>query len=145
MRTSTIADDGVDQHIQLYLEPLLNRNFVDVAFWAHVHQYERSYPLVNGAVVKPGHGVVHVVVGNAGNTYQVPWEGACCGYGGSYTPPSWLLFRTFAFGISSFKVNGTALAFTFRGDAEYIVHDSFTLLADQQVWRSLPDFGGVSV
>jgi hypothetical protein len=32
------------------LEPLLNQHGVDIAFWAHEHSYERSWPLYNYTV-----------------------------------------------------------------------------------------------
>ena len=78
---------------------------VDVAFWGHVHQYERTCGIVTngvcGAVDEDGtvhgmpsarlnssfrHSSLTVVVGSAGNTYQLTWLTQAANY---FIPPDW--------------------------------------------------------
>ncbi|MBI4586682.1 MAG: hypothetical protein HY717_21935 [Planctomycetes bacterium] len=58
------------------LEPLFNQYGVDLAFQAHTHFYERTYPLRGGAVTEAGEepdyldpqGTIYLVIGGGGGT-----------------------------------------------------------------------------
>ena len=55
------------EYIRQTYEPLFEKYHVDLALWGHVHQYERTAPISRNATeAPPGHGTVHVVIGNAG-------------------------------------------------------------------------------
>jgi len=55
-----------DQRIQRALVPIIQAAGVDLVFSGHDHNYQRSYPLLDGRVVEPGRGVIYVVSGAGG-------------------------------------------------------------------------------
>jgi hypothetical protein len=48
----------MENHVRVNLEPLFVKYGVDVAFWGHMHCYERTCPVINGlcqgTLDKPG-------------------------------------------------------------------------------------------
>ena len=53
------------------LEPLFAQHHVDLALWGHVHNYERTCPLLNQTCRPAGQGTVHVTAGTAGASTTV--------------------------------------------------------------------------
>ncbi|XP_014257368.1 acid phosphatase type 7-like [Cimex lectularius] len=90
------------------LEDLLYENNVDVAFWGHLHSYERLYPLYNYTVRKgpkknPYHNPeapIHIITGSAGcqeNTVNF-----------TQVPPPWSAFRSSDYGFTILDVFNTS-------------------------------------
>ena len=114
-------------------ESLTEKYHVDVVIQAHVHSYMRTFPVRDNARQPTGTAPVYVTVGNAGNTYVDHWFVVDTHY---YPEPEWLAFRTLTFGVSHIKATRTSLVFTYSGDDDGGIHDSFTLRASEQAWRS---------
>eukprot|EP01138_Halocafeteria_seosinensis_P005643 gb/GECG01005769.1/.p1 GENE.gb/GECG01005769.1/~~gb/GECG01005769.1/.p1 ORF type:complete len:624 (+),score=34.21 gb/GECG01005769.1/:1-1872(+) len=122
----------MDYHFRTVYDPLMRIYHVDLALWGHVHQYERTAPMAHGSEAPAGHGTVHVVIGNAGNTYQMPWANVTAN---SYPVPSWIVFRTHDFGIGGITANKTHLSFAMHDDNRFLVHDKFALYSKDQAFR----------
>ena len=63
-KPSDLGDLQVRELVQLY-----EKYGVDIVFYGHLHTYERSWPLMDGAVV-PNGGVVYLVAGGAGGNLE---------------------------------------------------------------------------
>jgi hypothetical protein len=103
------------------LEPLWQRYRVDMAFYGHYHQYERTCPVHQEKCVKEG--IVHVVVGGAG------------AYMSNFTTvaPPWSMYRDMNYGYGKLTAsNETTLQFEFRRSSDGQVYDSFILHKDKQ-------------
>jgi len=63
-------------HLRAALEPLFVKHHVDLALWAHEHKYERFCGVVSNGTCAAldEEGTVHVIIGNAGNDYQLQWD-----------------------------------------------------------------------
>ena len=48
------------------LEPLFEKHGVNLALWGHVHNYERTCPLLNQTCRSDGTGTTHITAGTAG-------------------------------------------------------------------------------
>jgi hypothetical protein len=77
----------MSEYLKESLEDLLLKYQVDVAFWGHVHNYERTCPLYNrqcrGDYNNP-QAPVHFVIGMAGQSLSPDFP---------QYPPDWSLFR----------------------------------------------------
>jgi len=62
--TSDLGDLKVRELVQLY-----EKYGVDIVFYGHLHEYERTWPL-NGMEVSPENGVVYLVAGGAGGNLE---------------------------------------------------------------------------
>ncbi|XBI82469.1 hypothetical protein VPH35_091151 [Triticum aestivum] len=103
------------------LEGLWRRHRVDVAFYGHVHQYERTCPVYEERCVPDGHGTVHVVVGGGGSHLS------------SFTAeaPPWSVYREMDYGFGKLTASDArSLQFEYRRSSDGKVYDSFTLHRD---------------
>jgi hypothetical protein len=112
-------------HLRATYEPLFQKYNVDAGFWGHFHHYERFCPMYNGTCKNPGEAPVHVVVGNAGNSYQSPYLEIP--NANHYDQPEWVPFRTANFGFGRFIANQTHFRWEMIGDMSGTVHDYYTL------------------
>jgi hypothetical protein len=132
----TSSDEGSEKYLRTHLreiyEPLLLKFKVDLCFWGHVHQYERTCGMKNFTCAERDEDApVHVVIGMAGNTYQSPWitrDPPPHSYGGSHqVQPDWSIFRTDNFGYSRLEVSANHLHFEMIGDNRGEIHDVLDL------------------
>lgn len=136
-----------DSYMRLWLEPLLVKYEVSMALYGHVHKYERTCGMVNfTCAASDNDAPVHIVMGNAGNVYQVPWEpynpksGASLQNAGHTQQPEWSMFRTADFGYTRVHTvpagsgdspnSKASLTLELVGDMRGQVHDSVTLYRD---------------
>jgi len=112
------------EHLRAALEPIVVKNKVDVCFWGHVHHYERTCHYTNNECLDQGDAPVHIVIGNAGNSFQVPY--ISMPNKNHYDQPNWVLFRTANFGFGRFYSNSTHFKFQLVGISNQ-VHDEFIL------------------
>lgn len=104
--------------MRLTLEPMLYAAGLDIAFWGHVHAYERTVP-VNGGNPDPK-GAVHITLGDAGNR-----EGLYAHW--NDPQPVWSAFRQAEYGHGELQlVNTTHAVFTWHRnpDAEPVIADT---------------------
>ncbi|EGC32331.1 hypothetical protein DICPUDRAFT_38536 [Dictyostelium purpureum] len=132
MYTSALAEDGIGMinGLRDAIEPLFEKFDVNLALWGHVHIYERTCGIYNFTCAEnDNEGTVHVVIGMAGNTYQVPWDGSDISSQGNghENQPDWSIFRAIDYGHSRLYANQTNLLFEFVANHRSLVHDSFTL------------------
>lgn len=102
------------------LEKLWRRYRVDVAFYGHYHQYERTCPVYEEKCVRDG--TVHVVVGGGGSNLS------------NFTVdvPSWSVYREMEFGFGKLTaMDDTLLKFEYRRSNDGQVYDSFTVNRDK--------------
>jgi hypothetical protein len=112
------------------LEPVVVKYGVNLCLWGHVHNYERTCGIVNGVCAETDDDApVHVVIGMAGNTYNLAWEG---GFpeGGEEVEPEWSIFRSITYGYTRFYANSTHLHMEFLTDQRNEVHDELWLHAN---------------
>ncbi|XP_050220986.1 probable inactive purple acid phosphatase 27 [Mercurialis annua] len=111
------------------LQKLWQKYKVDIAFYGHVHNYERSCPVYQSRCVnsEKNHysgtveGTIHVVVGGGG-AHLSPFSG---------TIPNWSVFRDFDFGfVKMTAFNHSYLLFEYKKSSDGKVHDSFTISRD---------------
>ncbi|KAM0834857.1 hypothetical protein ACQ4PT_063320 [Festuca glaucescens] len=103
------------------LEKLWRRHRVDVAFYGHVHQYERTCPVYEEKCVKDG--TVHVVVGGGGSHLT------------NFTTevPPWSVYRDMDYGFGKLTASDEkTLQFEYRRSSDGKVYDSFTMHKDKQ-------------
>jgi len=119
--------NGVAVHLRSDVGPLLYKYDVDLVLVGHVHQYERTCGLTvdNVCAENDSDGIVHIIVGTAGNIYQIPWDDANAA--GHKHQPDWSIFRTCEWGISELKMNETNLEFFYYGDQRGELHDYLLL------------------
>lgn len=108
------------QHLRPALEELLAQHAVDVVAAGHVHNYERTAPVLNASVVAGGCGPVHVTVGNAGDI-----EGPTRGW--SSERPAWSLARSLEVGWGRWTASRTSLRLEMLASADGSVIDSVAL------------------
>ena len=118
------------------LESLFREHGVDLAFWAHEHSYERTWPVYDGKVMNgttdayrnPG-ATTHVIAGAAGCR-----EGHDQ-YKGSRGP--WSAVRLSSFGYGRLRLqNATHIHWEQIDDTDSSVVDSFWLIKDGQSIRN---------
>ena len=106
-----------------WLDPLLVTYKVDIAFWAHNHGYERTYPIANSQVVQRNYqyakAPVHVMCGMAGRDLYNCWK--------SYS--RYTAYRNgTTFGYCTLEVTSASTATVqFVNSASKQVVDTFTL------------------
>jgi 3',5'-cyclic AMP phosphodiesterase CpdA len=78
------------------MEALLHKYGVDIVFSGHVHAYERTFPVFDGAV-NCSHGAVYITGGDGGNREQLakPWTDV---------QPAWSAWREYAYGHGRFQI-----------------------------------------
>ncbi|CAN6585564.1 unnamed protein product [Malus baccata var. baccata] len=108
------------------LQKLWQKYKVDIAFYGHVHHYERSCPVYQSQCVtsEQSHysgavkGTIHVVVGGAGSHVS----------DFSQVQPNWSIFRDHDFGfVKMTAFNHTSLLFEYKKSNDGEVYDSFTI------------------
>ena len=60
------ADAAAGAALRAALEPVMEQHGVALTFTGHHHSYQRTKPLLNGAMAPQGSGIIHVVAGHAG-------------------------------------------------------------------------------
>jgi hypothetical protein len=95
---ATTSERGGSLEARTSLVPLFQKNGVDLVLSGDAHNYQRSYPLLNGKRATRG-GVTYVVTGGGGNGKN----------GFSIDGPSWLAARAATFETLKVEVSSTAL------------------------------------
>ncbi|CAK7336711.1 unnamed protein product [Dovyalis caffra] len=111
------------------LQKLWQKYKVDIAFFGHVHNYERTCPIYqNQCVSQEKHhysgtvnGTIHVVAGGGGSHLS--------GY--SSMIPNWSIYRDYDFGFVKLTAfNHSSLLFEYKKSSDGQVYDSFTISRD---------------
>lgn len=111
------------------LQKLWQKYKVDMAFYGHVHNYERTCPIYQNQCVNlershysgTVNGTIHVVVGGGGS--QLSYF--------SDLQPIWSLYRDFDFGFVKLTAfNHSSLLFEYKKSRDGKVYDSFTISRD---------------
>ncbi|MED6195884.1 putative inactive purple acid phosphatase 27 [Stylosanthes scabra] len=111
------------------LQKLWQRYKVDIAFYGHVHNYERTCPIYQNQCVNKErshysgtvNGTIHVVVGGAGSHLS----------NFSQVTPKWSLYRDYDFGFVKLTAfNHSSLLFEYKKSSDGNVYDSFTISRD---------------
>ncbi|KAM4107649.1 hypothetical protein ACB094_04G161800 [Castanea mollissima] len=108
------------------LQKLWQKYRVDIAFYGHVHNYERTCPIYQNTCVNSEeshysgtmNGTIHVVAGGAGHHL------------GSFFKeiPDWSLYRDYDFGFVKLTAfNRSSLLFEYKKSRDGKVYDSFTI------------------
>ncbi|CAO2184414.1 unnamed protein product [Urochloa humidicola] len=109
------------------LQKLWQKYRVDIAFFGHVHNYERTCPIYQCMTNEKSHysgtmnGTIHVVAGGGGSHLS------------EYTTaiPSWSIFRDHDFGFVKLTAfNHSSLLFEYKKSSDGKVYDSFTIERD---------------
>ncbi|CAO2202669.1 unnamed protein product [Urochloa humidicola] len=111
------------------LQKLWQKYRVDIAFFGHVHNYERTCPIYQSQCMtnEKNHysgtmnGTIHVVAGGGGSHLS------------EYTTaiPSWSIFRDHDFGFVKLTAfNHSSLLFEYKKSSDGKVYDSFTIERD---------------
>ncbi|KAF1871010.1 hypothetical protein Lal_00020744 [Lupinus albus] len=112
-----------------HLQHLWQKYKVDIAFYGHVHNYERVCPIYQNQCVNSEkthysgtvNGTIHIVVGGGGSHLS------------DYTPspPIWSLFRDRDFGFGKLTAfNHSYLLFEYKKSSDGNVYDFFTISRD---------------
>ncbi|KAA8540683.1 hypothetical protein F0562_024398 [Nyssa sinensis] len=111
------------------LQKLWQKYKVDIAFWGHVHNYERVCPIYQNQCVNSEkynysgtvNGTIHVVVGGGGSHLSEYTE----------IETSWSLFKDLDFGfVKMTAYNNSYLLFEYKKSSDGNVYDSFTISRD---------------
>ncbi|KAG5537189.1 hypothetical protein RHGRI_024576 [Rhododendron griersonianum] len=111
------------------LQRLWQKYKVDIAFFGHVHNYERTCPIYQNQCVNSEkshysgtvNGTIHVVVGGAGSHLSEY----------SQITPSWSLYRDYDFGFVKLTAfSHSSLLFEYKKSRDGNVYDSFTISRD---------------
>ncbi|XP_044486698.1 probable inactive purple acid phosphatase 27 isoform X2 [Mangifera indica] len=111
------------------LQKLWQKHKVDIAFFGHVHNYERTCPIYQHQCVSTEkshysgavNGTIHIVVGGGGSHLA------------DFGPirPSWSLYRDSDFGFVKLTAfNHSSLLFEYKKSSDGQVYDSFTISRD---------------
>ncbi|CAA0825438.1 Probable inactive purple acid phosphatase 27 [Striga hermonthica] len=111
------------------LQKLWQKYKVDIAFYGHVHNYERSCPIYQNICVNSEksrysgtvNGTIHVVVGGGGSHLS------------EFSPvsASWSLYRDYDWGFVKLTAfNHSYLSFEYKKSRDGKVYDSFTVARD---------------
>ncbi|KAM3704205.1 hypothetical protein ACJW31_04G158000 [Castanea mollissima] len=108
------------------MQKLWQKYRVDIAFYGHVHDYERTCPIYQNVCVNSEvshysgtmNGTIHVVVGGGGHHLGTSFIGI----------PNWSLYRDFDFGFVKLTAfNRSSLLFEYKKSSDGKVYDSFTI------------------
>ncbi|KAB1217430.1 putative inactive purple acid phosphatase 24 [Morella rubra] len=108
------------------LQKLWQKYRVDIAFFGHVHNYERTCPIYQNTCVKSGtshysgvvNGTIHIVTGGGGSHLSAF----------ATEIPNWSLFRDYDFGYTKLTAfNHSSLLFEHMKSSDGKVYDSFTI------------------
>lgn len=108
------------------LQRLWQKYRVDIAFYGHVHNYERTCPIYQNQCVNSElnhysgivNGTIHVVAGGGGSHLSTF----------SNLTPSWSLYRDYDFGFVKLTAfNRSSLLFEYKKSRDGRVYDSFTI------------------
>ncbi|XP_074564958.1 nucleotide pyrophosphatase/phosphodiesterase-like [Curcuma longa] len=111
------------------LQKLWQKYRVDIAFYGHVHNYERTCPIYQNQCVNSGlshysstmNGTIHVVAGGGGSHLSNFGE----------LVPIWSLKRDVDYGFVKLTAfNHSSLLFEYKRSSDGSVHDSFTISRD---------------
>ncbi|WOL17959.1 putative inactive purple acid phosphatase 27 [Canna indica] len=111
------------------LQKLWQKYRVDIAFYGHVHNYERTCPIYQNQCVNNGvshysgtmNGTIHVVAGGGGSHLSDFSE----------TVPKWSLYRDEQYGFVKLTAfNHSSLLFEYKRSNDGRVYDSFTISRD---------------
>ncbi|KAK7346593.1 hypothetical protein VNO80_21116 [Phaseolus coccineus] len=111
------------------LQRLWQKYKVDIAFYGHVHNYERTCPIYQNQCVNDErshysgvvNGTIHVVAGGAGSHLS----------NFSEVTPKWSLYRDYDFGFVKLTAfNHSSLLFEYKKSSDGKVYDSFTVSRD---------------
>ncbi|ESQ54827.1 hypothetical protein EUTSA_v10024691mg [Eutrema salsugineum] len=111
------------------LQKLWQKYKVDLAFYGHVHNYERTCPIYESQCVNNDkdhysgtfQGTIHVVVGGAGS-HLSPF---------SSLTPKWSLVRDYDYGfVKLTATDHSSLLFEYKKSSNGQVHDSFNISRD---------------
>ncbi|KAI3785860.1 hypothetical protein L1987_44986 [Smallanthus sonchifolius] len=125
-------DGSFDETGRGDLQKLWQKYKVDIAFYGHAHNYERTCPLYeNKCVDMERHnysssvmGTIHVVVGGAGSELS-SFPGL---------NPNWILYQDEVFGFGKLTAfNHSSLLFEYMKSSNGCVYDSFTISRDYKV------------
>ncbi|KAK1268113.1 putative inactive purple acid phosphatase 1 [Acorus gramineus] len=111
------------------LQSLWQKYKVDLAFYGHVHNYERTCPIYQNICTShekshyrgPLNGTIHIVVGGGGSSLS------------DFTsqPPRWSIARDLDFGFGKLTAfNHSSLLFEYKKSRDGNVNDSFTISRD---------------
>ncbi|KAK3042340.1 hypothetical protein RJ639_002386 [Escallonia herrerae] len=139
--SNEIRDAPIRERMLEHLEPLFVKSKVTLALWGHVHRYERFCPLNNFTCGALGfHGEdweafpVHVVIGMAGQDWQPIWEPRANHPTDPIFPqPVRSVYRGGEFGYTRLFATKEKLTFSYVGNHDGEVHDTFEILASGQV------------
>uniref|UniRef100_A0A2N9IDS8 Purple acid phosphatase n=1 Tax=Fagus sylvatica TaxID=28930 RepID=A0A2N9IDS8_FAGSY len=108
------------------MQKLWQKYRVDIAFYGHVHTYERTCPIYQNTCVNSEktyysgtmNGTIHVVVGGGGHHLGSFFAGI----------PTWSLYRDADFGFVKLTAfNRSSLLFEYKKSSDGKVYDSFTI------------------
>lgn len=108
------------------LQKLWQKYRVDIAFYGHVHNYERTCPIYQNQCVNSEknhysgivNGTIHVVAGGGGAHLSTF----------SQLTPSWSLYRDYDWGFVKLTAfNRSSLLFEYKKSRNGLVYDSFTI------------------
>ncbi|KAJ7945708.1 Purple acid phosphatase [Quillaja saponaria] len=111
------------------LQKLWQKYKVDIAFYGHVHNYERTCPIYQNQCVtsEKSHysgtvkGTIHVVVGGGGSHLSEF----------SQVIPNWSIYRDYDYGFVKLTAfNHSSLLFEYKKSRDGNVYDSFTISRD---------------
>ncbi|KAM7475741.1 hypothetical protein LguiB_022984 [Lonicera macranthoides] len=111
------------------LQKLWQKYKVDIAFYGHVHNYERTCPIYQNQCVNTErshysgtvNGTIHVVVGGGGSHLS----------DFSALQTSWSLYRDLDYGFVKLTAsNHSSLLFEYKKSSDGLVHDSFSISRD---------------
>lgn len=135
-------DAPLRERLLEHLEPLFVKNKVTLAFWGHVHRYERFCPLNNFTCGSLGLRAeedwkafpVHVVIGMAGQDWQSIWEPRPDHPTDPVFPqPDRSLYRGGEFGYTRLFATQEKLTLSYVGNHDGEVHDMVEIMASGQV------------
>ncbi|KAL1551117.1 prolyl aminopeptidase [Salvia divinorum] len=133
------------ERLREHLEPLLVKNNVTLALWAHVHRYERFCPLNNftcGTLGIEGEKweayPVHLVIGMGGQDWQPIWQPLPDHLKDPIFPqPVRSLYRGGEFGYVRLVANRVKLTLSYVGNHDGEVHDAVEIMASGQVLNGI--------
>ncbi|KAJ4961896.1 hypothetical protein NE237_021806 [Protea cynaroides] len=135
------TDAPLRERLLKHYEPLLVNNKVTLAFWGHVHRYERFCPVKNftcGSKDLNGEDgkdwPVQVVIGMGGQDWQPSWQPRPDHLKDPIFPqPNWSLYRGGEFGYTRLLATREKLTLYYIGNHDGKVHDMVEIPAPGRV------------